>query len=284
MRVKRKCCIILLVWVMAFNGINGFSASEENDPSFYNQNVELLKALGVLDETYAVMNKPESSLSMGIVRNIAEKFKYTDAYDSDSEIITLGTSIKIMIEALGYQPRAFTTKMEDMDFYRLASSIGLLDGIQSDYSSVLTSETFVQMLINAIEIPIMEISSIGNEDIMFQANQTFLERNNIFRVDGIVDANCFTSLNYAEGTDPGYFSLNHTQYLDNESGIGEYLGYHVRCYLMQSDEDTNARLVYFVPLSKNKLLTVSSDMIHPATTAQKFAYEQENKSGMVYPS
>lgn len=183
--------------------------------------------------------------------------------------ITFDEATKMLVCALGYgiqglsYPQGYNTK---------AAEIGLLKRIEARDTS---RGTMSRLLVNALDIPLMELKDIIKGKYQYNEGDTILDKLGIYSDEGIVTDNGITSYMGSSTILKDSVCIDHVNYKAGITSANKYFGQKVSFYYKESDNDYE--LIYIRPTDDNTIYTVDSDDIDPATTKQKIYYYQNDK-------
>ena len=185
-----------------------------------------------------------------------------DGYKFDPDRnITYTEALNVILNSLGYKYMVDAQGDWRGNVISVANSLDLLDGVSCNWNSEAKKSELLKILDNALETKTANITP--NPDgwaITSKEGETALaEFHDIYIKEGIVNANCYTSLTEANDiVDEGAL------YIDDEKFIGksftDFLGYSVKCYY--SDEDGVLNVVYMEKDSVNNTYEIDGDEVY----------------------
>ncbi|MBP3360929.1 MAG: S-layer homology domain-containing protein [Clostridia bacterium] len=232
---------------------------------------------GDVDKDYAYADYVEKGAELGYMTGYSDNAFYPESP------VTYSQAVKVMVGMLGYGINAENAGGYPKGYTAQASKLGLVDGVKLSEDN-LTMETFVTMLYNACEIPVMEydisnkVYKAGEND-----NDTALYYfHKIAKIRGVVAANDITGL-----YDTADVQLEGQVLIDGEcmdvgiTNAKDMLGYSVTAYVYYQDESETGEIKYVSADSMNKTLTVDARDIlseDKAFSGTNFVYENENSA------
>lgn len=213
-------------------------------------------------------NKIESALNFGLVDK-SEVFHPNVNATSDM-------AVDMVIRLLGYEKYKVVG-----DTWQAANNIDLLDGTNIVRSSYITWEQLIALLYNAIEIDVLKFGGIINGSMQFASasNKSILTENfDIYKIEGVVRANEYTSLTGSAALDEGMVQVDDIRMKVGNTAASLYLGYNVEGYAKLEGEGYT--LLYISPdrngttvIDADELLTDSS-----MWSLNKIVYSVNNKT------
>lgn len=211
---------------------------------------------------------------LGIVNGNGSEFRPDDS-------ITSSEAAKVLVSILGYGEIAENTGGYPTGYLTLANRLDIFDGCSFTESGCLAAEDLLTALVNTLEAEVMEISAIhsynpGITRTYTTEGKTLLEHVfGIYREEGIVESNEYTSIYGLTDVDEGRVKINDIRYIENESGATELLGYSTECYYKMDAPEYNRVIVYIAPY-KNNIVSVSSEYIEDSLiSSTSFGYYKD---------
>lgn len=161
--------------------------------------------------------------------------------------ITYGEAMKITVEMLGYGLYANYDGGYPQGYLAQASRLKLMEGVNKNITSPLTYEDIYNIVFNALEA--QPYSVVDGEE----PDETLMYRNfSIRRIEGIVTSDGITSIDGGTVCRYGEISIDKKVCLrQEESDFGEWLGYNVRAYIYENEDED--RIVYIYPYRTNEI-------------------------------
>ena len=182
--------------------------------------------------------------------------------------ITVAQAVKILVSALGYGGYAAYEGGYPSGYLIMADRIKLLKGISVNNDEVLTWETFAALLYNAYNTDVLKGVGVVEDGNKSEAILSSKEGEtplalfyDIYRKEGILDSNEFTSLTGLSEVPEGAVSVaGETMKLGSTSAY-DLIGYYVECFY-KLDEIGNKTLLYIKPVNdRNKVYNVTREQI-----------------------
>ena len=211
--------------------------------------------------------------------NLAASTGLMDAVEAGyfvpAKAITLDDAVKTLVNVLGYGAVAKARGGETEDYVLIASQKGILEGVNTK-ADALTRGDIYRMMINTLEVDILKEITFG-EKIEYNSikNENLLsEYHCVYSSEGIITANRISALNADEkraGNEK--IMINNTLYTAKEVASHELLGYNVKYYY--KDNDNELELIYAYKEDNESLVLKPSDIIDFANL--KYTYFDEDE-------
>lgn len=269
--MKRFIAFICTMALLIIPQSNIFA--EESD---YEYKAELIKGLNLLHDVkinhdtfvYSMagflFEEPES---MGSAEDIARQLgliEYDEAY-SAKKTLTLNEAVKYAVITLGYKVQAENYGGFPLGYRKVASDVNLTDGVIGDGNKKIKDESAVQLIYNMLEIePLREYYEKGTSVYRTEPGTTLLGiARDIYRVQGIVTANEYTSIYKSVSGRNGYTEIDNEEYIDLSGAANDLLGRNVTAYV-RIDEDRDDKEIIYVTerKNKNKILEIDAKDIY----------------------
>lgn len=182
-----------------------------------------------------------------VVRNGIMNGNGTDMFYPD-DTISVEQFTKVMIELLGYGWKARHMGGYPQGYNAIAYQLKLLNGVNATSTAPLTKGDLIQIIYNSLDVPIYEISSIGQfVEMKTNEDMTILsEYHNIYTDDAVVNANDITSLKSFYEPQEGKILLGDTVVeIGEQTNVLEYLGCEITYYCKYDDSSDKYRLLYY---------------------------------------
>ncbi len=223
----RRKIVILITLMMFFAHLCGFSASYSDvSGNEYENDINILTVLGIAESFYEDEFLPDKPMSradyckmlidiMGEVYADRGYFKdvplehkafnqisyaytqkimigYGNGYFKPDEPIKFGEAVKVLISFMGYD---FKTDGSVSDALQLGKQLGILKNLSVAFTEELSRGMACRLIKNSLDIPIPELSSIGDSDTYKIGSMTLLKKYKKMDINkGIVNSNEFLSL------------------------------------------------------------------------------------------
>lgn len=188
--------------------------------------------------------------------------------------ITYREALVMLVNALGYYDYAINSGGYPSGYMKVASDIQLTKGIHIGETTRLTSGMCAQLLYNAGEANMAEVTMSSKGIAITKGEKLFWEKHNIAKATGILEANAYTSVYGSEGMGKNRVKISDVTasvYYSNESI--NYLGYNVEYYYRENNNDIT--VLYMIP-EKNEITVADADDIH-SFSDDTLSYEDNNR-------
>ena len=211
---------------------------------------------------------------MGIISSASE-------FRPDDDI-TIQEAAKIFVSILGYGELAEKKGGYPSGYMSVSNDLNIFKGTVPTQDGYLTAEGFVKALLNVLETEVVDVEAIlkkkaelivayttnGTKDLMGYVLD-------IYREEGIVDTNSYTSINGMSDLDINEIRIKGSIYTIDDETWADYLGYNVECYYKKDDNDVKREVLY-IGEYKNECVTVESEYIlKDAVTKTNFRYYRD---------
>lgn len=172
------------------------------------------------------------------------------SFEPDSEV-TAEQAVKILVCALGYEPKAQTRGEYPASYLSVAAELGLLRGIDfaNGYSEAIPRWKVAMLVFNALDIDLMDILVYGEDNLsVVNRGTTALEvYHNAENATGVITATYSSSVSggYAN---PGEAVIDGVTY-KTELNAGKYLGYSVDFYYIKAQGSEKGEIIAIFPLA-----------------------------------
>ena len=281
--LKRIICLILACMVISLP-----AAYAASDNSSFQENVAMLRALGILDSGMGNQNSAmKKSDFLSILCNMLNYSSadeliaagIADGVSDSGEAVTYDSAVAMLIKALGYEMKAELEGGYPIGYRTVASSIGLTKGVHIS-GDTFTNANIAAMLCNACETDIMQIEYLTGAMIKGEDGKNLIaEYLNIYTTEGVVSEIMDVCINNAYGTQKDEVVVGGMRI--NAGGIDayDYLGMNVTAYYRQYKPGDDPELVYIKADSKNQVVTLSADDIkRNESTKSLLVYSIDNSS------
>lgn len=270
--IKRLIAVLLAAFLLPV--IPAAAAELPSQENTYEKNVTILNRFGIVNDVYVSLNTEESIIPDGVVNQAIYDFNGYNTGSADSYAdITVGEAAAKLLHAIGcgYMSEAFGEG--SVSYYRAASQVGLLNGIYADANRPLESGVFAKMLINAMSVEQKSGVKTGDE-IEYISVGTFMDKHNIKKMSGTVEATEETSLESPNGAKTGKVVISGITYETNLN-VRPYLGYKVEYYTQDKSGEYENLMCIFAK-NENSVLNVDAEDIKSISSDMKsFSYYTE---------
>lgn len=306
MRLKTKIiCFILIISIICMNAITIVAFTDVNNELVFYEAIEALSALGILKGYEDGTFKPEGTitraefaavitrimgladLQIGGTDTIFEDVKaghwasgnikiaadmgiikgFGDGKFLPDDPVTYEQAVKMIVAALGYEPKAMEQGGYPSGYLMVASEKDITRSAEGKVGEMATRGMVAQLLYNSLEVPMFELSGVG-ESTTYVVNKekTFLSTGlGLIRVkNGQVTGNQYTTLESpATSVRSGEIELDGKIFVTPDADkLYQYLGYSVTYYYKHDNTTNDDVLVLLMPDSnKNHTLTIVADNI-----------------------
>lgn len=158
-----KCIAVIMVCIMILPAYftNAAAYESDNDTS-YNNNVDILISLKIIDDEYKNIYLSDTKIPIGVFKRILNRLNGIETDDIDTENISIRLALKSMIDSLNYSHLINEKEGTVSEYISVAQKIGLCDGAALSGND-LTSKQFVILLINYLDIRPLTSVSISKE-------------------------------------------------------------------------------------------------------------------------
>lgn len=187
-------------------------------------------------------------------------------YDAGANI-SYDEAAAMLVNLLGYN-----SLYPDKEVLSIASEIGLLRYTTGAKGKAATAGSLIQMLYNAIEIPLITVAGAvgGNIKVSLSKDDTILSvYHKVYEVKGIVTQNENTSLTGKSTVGKGGIELDGVHYLAGNSRAEDFLGMNTRAYVYRNDNATDENRIIYIEAYKNIVTEISSSLLDYADLSSK---------------
>lgn len=184
----------------------------------------------------------------------------TPKFSPDS-YVTYKDAATMLVNALGYHKYAIYEGGYYKGYTKVAASIDLNKGVKVSENEKLSVGMAARMLLNAGNADMVNLTPYKDSYKMETVGTLFMEKHNIGKNEGIVNANEYTSLDSSKGV-----GRNRIKIGDNICEVyyttqnSDYLGYNVDFYY-RDNENGEYILLYMQPKKTNVVVADSDDII-----------------------
>lgn len=291
-RLKILCTYVLSISILLANSLCVMAADNSKNCQ---QEISALTGLGIItgyseaayvnrksitynDFLSYVVNARYAGALSGSALDIAKTENLIDDEDNikSASAVNAEIAVKAVVRALGYEP---LMKLENTTYLKIATDIGLLDGVTIRTGEKLDSDNMLKMLYNMLDVKLF--ARVGISDSYKQIDATVISKfHKIKKVSGIVTANEFTGIYAQEESREGYVRIGETYYETNGVDYNNLLGMNVDVYYY--DDDLILKCV-LPKANKNEEIVISADLFEDVNTnvTQIRYYKEESSSRLV---
>ncbi len=205
---------------------------------------------------------------------------YEDGTFRPAQFITGIEAAKILIHVLGYPYKAVLNGGFPTGYYACASEIGLSKGVKLSDTEPLSWSGMVLLLYNAVDIPLVEITAVGEKDEKYKIdpNVTILTRYKKMQRDkGVVTANDLVGLKGDSACGENQIAIDGMVYTVSDGKERGFLGRQVT-FVYRLDDDREAhQLVSLVERETNCVRFCLDQFIRTEKNSIYFYNEQLEK-------
>lgn len=269
----------------------------ENPQSTYDENIETISALGILDwdtDTFSASENVTRGEFTRLITNIVSNGVYsTDSVMSvfadvsaDSELgkilytaksfgivsgdgegsfypdrpITYEEAYKILGSALGYDADAKANGGYPTGYVMSCIKAGLKSDSIEPLSDKLTPSGAAKLIVDAFECNVMKVKLVNNntEYEIDRDEDWIYTAKKILISEGVVTANSITALQSFDTIDAGFVSIDDVRYKCDEN-FDLYLGYNVKFYYTEENGNCD-RVLHMTKQYNDELLIDANDI------------------------
>ena len=269
----------------------------ENPQSTYDENIETISALGILDwdtDTFSASENVTRGEFTRLITNIVSNGVYsTDSVMSvfadvsaDSELgkilytaksfgivsgdgegsfypdrpITYEEAYKILGSALGYDADAKANGGYPTGYVMSCIKAGLKSDSIEPLSDRLTPKGAAKLIVDAFECNVMKVKLVNNntEYEIDRDEDWIYTAKKILISEGVVTANSITALQSFDTIDQGFVSIDDVRYKCDEN-FDLYLGYNVKFYYTEENGNCD-RVLHMTKQYNDELLIDANDI------------------------
>lgn len=269
----------------------------ENPQSAYDENIETISALGILDwdiDTFSASENVTRGEFTRLITNIVSNGVYsTDSVMSvfadvsaDSELgkilytaksfgivsgdgegsfypdrpITYEEAYKILGSALGYDADAKANGGYPTGYVMSCIKAGLKSDSIEPLSDRLTPKGAAKLIVDAFECNVMKVKLVNNntEYEIDRGEDWLYTAKKILISEGVVTANSITALQSFDTIDAGFVSIDDVRYKCDEN-FDLYLGYNVKFYYTEENGNCD-RVLHMTKQYNDELLIDANDI------------------------
>lgn len=186
---------------------------------------------------------------------------YSDTRFAPRECITGEQLAKIFVTVLGGKPMAEVLGGFPQGYIQAAKKFGLFKNYSGALSDTARRIDVANIIAEALEADIMVTEGVSNDGGIYRIEEgaTFLtEVLNIYRYEGIINQNAFTSLDSPDGADEDRVTVGEQICYDKEHIAEDYLGYYVTAYVHIPHKGEIGDVIY-ADASDNRIVEVKGE-------------------------
>lgn len=248
----------------------------------YKEAIEFLAKLGISD-VFEGEFRPANNITYNEFMTYVSHCMGEDhaIKTSDAESITYNEAVREIIYMLGYEIMAEKDGGYPGGYLAVASRLNILKKTNQTGETPITREVAAQLIYNATSVDILQTVGFGAY-LEFEAVEgvtVLSEYMDIYKIEGQVTANYYTSFTGDSGLDKGKVKIGNTIYDEGNSRAGEFIGQRVTVYAKGEDKTDEEKTILYIETKnlEKEILKVSSEDILSGTTTKKFCYSQNGK-------
>lgn len=325
-RVRLLCLFLALACVLFYGMPVGVAAFPDvNEDSVFYEAIQTLSSLGLLKGYEDGTFKPEGTItraefatvmtrvlgmenvpvtSGGMVFNdvstehwawgyiqIAAALGIIKGFGDGSflpdEPVTYEQAVKMIVAALGYEPKATEKGGYPAGYLMIAKEENITKKAEGQVGQPAARGLVAQLLFNSLEVPMLEVSSVGDSTTyVVNKDKTFLSRGlKLIRVkDGQITGTKYTTLESPiTSIRDDEIEIDGMVFKTNDSEmLSQYLGYMVTYYYRYDTVNNVNELVYVLPSDKNKKVVLKPDNIEKYENNTLYYSLNEEQSEKIY--
>lgn len=303
------CAFVMTSTIVLASGMPGTNTAEIGEEELYT--IELLKVLGIYDGVDAIEGK-EAFVRRDVMAFLAARImgisdatyqgeaKFSDldpksfAYNAINVLadmgivkgnsdgtfaptkdITLDEASEIILKIMGYGQ---LIDMKGSSVCRdLIQKHDLHDDIAYAKDKRLQVKYLSTLLYNALTADFPQVVYMsGDHGLVYRVEEgeTLLSKTfDVYEVEGVIDANARTSVDVSSGAGEGKIKIGDETYLVGETDADKYVGYYVKAFYREGDENT---LLCIDVESTNTVVVLSSEDVR-YENFEYITYENDRK-------
>lgn len=212
---------------------------------------------------------------------MAEQLKIIDSASgvSENDVLNGEEAVKMSMCLLGYGDYCMKNGGYPIGYIIKAERIGLTKGVS--LKDEMTNQDAFKLLYNTIDTGIVDVEAIGvhgDQYVSFYSQYKDVTILNIYRdiykVEGVVDANHTTGLYSEKGVQEGCVSIGEMQFRDSKGLLYNSLGYKTRAFVKKIDSG-----IYDVVCAEldndNKIIEFKTEDVKNVSTVDTYINEIE---------
>ena len=206
----------------------------------------------------------------------AKSIGMIDRGDNDlNSYITYEEASKILVNLLGYKE-----VYKNRNYISIAMEIGLLKNTQRAEGKPASAGDIVQMLYNALDIPVVTVSSASSDGLSAEINKdnTILSvYHSVAEVRGKVTQNENTSLTGASTAGRNGVEINGVIYDAGTSNAEDFLGMNVKAYVCL-DKSLDIGKVMYIEGYRNTVTKIDAELLEEVKSSSISYYPEKNSA------
>lgn len=196
------------------------------------------------------------------------------------DAITYKEAAKVILKSVGYQANFLNIEENDFSgWLAKANTLKVFAGVDAHSEDFVTYADAINIWANALEIELVMLDTLSNKKVLYkvQSGKTLLsEYHKIEVIEGVVEANEFTSLYGESKLNKNKITINGKTYTTSYSESKYYLGYYVMAYCTNSYSDEDNLIFIRLIDNVNDTLVLNAKDIDDYSS-YKYSYYKDNK-------
>lgn len=189
---------------------------------------------------------------------------YEDGTFKPESLVSYEEAVKMIVSGLGYDLTAQQNGGYPAGYMAVASQKKITKGITGQMGNPVTRGIVAQLAYNALDVDYMKQTGFGDETkLTVTSGQSLLT--DIFKtekLEGRVTATADTTLTGESSLSEDEVQIDGITYKTGATNAEQYLGYVVRFYYVQDDNQDEKTLIFIKPKEdENRVVTVKADEI-----------------------
>lgn len=230
-------------------------------------------------ETASFFDVPQSSSFSAAVEVISSLniMNGDDGFFYPNRIITINEAVTVMIRLLGYEDEAAARGGYPTGYYSLAAGIGVLDRVSKTMEQEASGADICRIIYNCLTIRRPEMRLYNNGASISIPGGTAMEKIfDVYKLNGVVDANSFTSLTGESKLRDSQVSIDGRIFNIGTTEAGELLGHHIYFYY-RYDKEIDEDVILTVNDSRNRSFTINAEQIEEFSNNTYWYYDESGK-------
>ena len=244
--------------------------SIENDSEYVTRKEFFNGLLYMVYDSFDEKTVKELLAGKGIILDESDNLYAGDNY------ITYNDAIAAVVTMLGYDQIARWGGDYAEGYKKIAREVGLLKGVVGERTLSIKREYLANLLYNAIKAePATMVFSGGGISYETAKGETILSASrNIYEIEGILEANQYTSLTSEKGNSREQVTISGENYYINGTNASELLGSYVKGYFQKWDSD-DGKIIYLAEAEgrTSELVIDADDILSVSADCRKIEYQ-----------
>lgn len=203
---------------------------------------------------------------------------YSDGTFRPDGTLSYNEIAKTLVCFLGYKDMAESKGGYPFGYIITASELGLSDF--ADSGNIVSTDVAAALFIIAANADLMEIKSISQDGVSYiKSESNYLEKYlDIYSLEGIVTSNYLDNI-YETGNKSRFHFVNigdtETELTENNLSLRNYIGYNVKAFVYQSNENDIPELLWYEIVDTNEYKINSTNFGGYDVNSNKISYFTE---------